>query len=192
MWSWASGWAGDPEAYRGMPGQWAGEASNAGTRAEGRGIIEGPWDRKKVWQIEPQAPRGSTAANRNTRVRLRSSWSQSSALEHGIRRMHLPRVHYTQAPYLGRGGRELALALLLSVTSLCLGSPVVPSRAQAEVLETSTGWLERGCPGRPGRRVGLEVGQPQETKAVCPGVGANGFRSLVCRSGRESGGREGL
>lgn len=121
MWSWASGWAGDPEAYRGMPGQWAGEASNAGTRAEGRGIIEGPWDRKKLWQIEFQAPRGSTAANRNTRVRLRSSWSQSSALEHGIGRMHLPRVHYTQAPYLGRGGRELALALPLSVTSLCLG-----------------------------------------------------------------------
>lgn len=106
--------------------------------------------------------------------------------------MHLPRVHYTRAPYFGRVGRELALAILLSVASLCLVPPVVASRAQAEVLETRTVWLERGCPGRPGRRVGLEVGQPQETEAVCPGVGANGFGSLVCRSSRESGGREGL
>lgn len=104
--------------------------------------------------------------------------------------MHFPRVHYTQALNLGKVGRELALAILLSVASLCLGPSVVTSRAQAEVLETRTGWLERGCPGRPGRRVRLEVGQPQETEVVCPGVEANGFRSLVCRSSRASGGRE--
>ena len=104
--------------------------------------------------------------------------------------MHLPRVHYTQAQCLGRAGRELALAV--SVASLCLGSPVVTSRAQAEVLETRTVWLERGFPGRPGKRVGLGASQPQETTAVCPGMGANGFRSLVYRYSRESGGREGL
>lgn len=45
-----------------------------------------------------------------------------------------------------------------SAASLCLGSPVVTSRAQAEVPETKTGWLREG---RPREGVGLEMADPR-------------------------------
>lgn len=61
------GWG--PRSLQGHARSMAGEASNAGTRAKQRAILEGSWDREKVWQIEPQAPRGSIAAGRHTRVR---------------------------------------------------------------------------------------------------------------------------
>lgn len=38
--------------------------------------------------------------------------------------------------------------------------------------------------------MGLEVGQPQETEAVCPRMRASDFRSLVYRSSRVEAGRD--
>lgn len=78
---------------------------------------------------------------------------------------------------LGERWKGAGYGCALSVASLCLGFPVVTSRAQAEVSETRTGWLGRGDPGRSGKRGGAGDGRPQETEAVCPGMGTNGFGS---------------
>lgn len=48
-----------------------------------------------------------------------------------------------------------------SVASLCLGSPAVTARAQAEVPETKTGWLGRDGPGR---GAGLSMADPRTAR----------------------------
>lgn len=109
-----------------MPGQWAVEALNAGSRGQQKGVMVGPWvemRQEESMSDAAQAPQGSRATGRVEESDLSPATLRALFLniELGIRVCIHQRSMHT-GPMPGAIWKEAGCRCALSVVSLCLGS----------------------------------------------------------------------